>query len=62
MTHIKLISVFTLLGLILLFTLQNSAVVELRFLFWKLAMSRALLVFMILAIGMMIGWLIRGLK
>lgn len=62
MTHYKLITIFTLIGVIILFTVQNTAVVELQFLFWKLAMSRALLLFMILGIGVAIGWLLRGIK
>lgn len=62
MTHYKLITVFTLIGVIVLFTVQNTEVVELQFLFWKLAMSRALLLFMVLAIGVIVGWLLRGIK
>lgn len=62
MTHYKLITVFTLVGVIILFTVQNTEVVELQFLFWKLAMSRALLLFIILGIGIAVGWLLRGIK
>jgi len=50
-----------LLGcLIVLFIVQNAAVVEIRFLFWTFAMSRALMSFLVLAIGMVLGWLMHG--
>ncbi len=62
MTQWKLISVFALIGMIVLFTVQNYEVVELQFLFWKLAMSRALMLFMVLVVGVTIGWLLRGHK
>ena len=62
MTQWKLISVFALIGMIVLFTVQNYEVVELQFLFWKLAMSRALMLFMVLVVGVTIGWLLRGPK
>ncbi len=62
MTQNKVISVFILIGVIVLFTVQNYEVVELQFLFWKVAMSRALMLFMVLAIGVTIGWLLRGHK
>lgn len=58
----KLLSVFTLIGVIILFTVQNYEVVELQFMFWKLEMSRALLLFMVLTVGVAIGWLLRGIK
>ena len=62
MTQYKLVTVCTLIGVIILFTIQNTKVVELQFLFWKLAMSRALLLFMVLGIGVLVGWLLRGIK
>jgi putative membrane protein len=50
-----------LLGcLIVLFIVQNAAVVEIRLLFWTFAMSRALMIFLVLAIGMVLGWLTHG--
>ncbi len=41
-----------------LFILQNMRSVEVRFLFWEIAMSRALLLFAVLGIGAFAGWLI----
>jgi len=58
--HIKLILTLILIGLVVLFVVQNTAVVDIRFLFWTAAMSRALLIFFVLAVGIIIGWLWRG--
>jgi len=44
------------------FVLQNTTVVEIRFLFWTLSMSRALLIVLVLVIGMVLGWLARSLR
>jgi len=58
----KLVSALVFAALLALFTLQNYEVVELRFLFWKLEMSRAIMIFGLLAAGVALGWLGRGLK
>ena len=47
-----------LIGVVLIFVLQNTQVVEVRFLFWTLAMSRALILIATLAIGLTGGWLL----
>ncbi|MDT7041758.1 lipopolysaccharide assembly protein LapA domain-containing protein [Candidatus Nitronereus thalassa] len=62
MSQWKLISICALTGVIVLFTVQNYEVVEIKFLFWNLAMSRALMLFMVLIVGITIGWLLRGHK
>jgi len=41
---------------VVLFTLQNTQVVDVRLLFWKLSMSRVLLIFLLLAVGAILGW------
>jgi len=56
----KLILILILAGLILLFIIQNFAVVEVQFLFWSIQMSRSLLIFFLLAIGIIIGWFLHG--
>lgn len=56
----KLALSLTLVGLAVLFIIQNVAVAEIRFLFWTLEMSRALLMFFILAIGIVLGWLLHS--
>ena len=56
----KMILGIVLAGIAVLFIIQNVAVVELTFLFWTLSMSRALLMFLILTIGIILGWLLRS--
>lgn len=58
--NIKLMSIFILAGLFILFIIQNVAVVEIQFLFWSMHMPRSLLLFLVLAIGMTIGWFLHG--
>jgi len=58
----KLVISLVLAGLAVLFIIQNVMVVDIRFLFWTLSMSRALLMFFILAIGIVIGWTLHSLS
>lgn len=56
----KLILILVLTGFVVLFIIQNVAMVEIQFLFWSLQMSRALMMFVLLAIGIIIGWFLHG--
>ena len=56
----KLITILILAGLAVLFIIQNVTVVEITFLFWSIQMSRALMMFLLLAIGVVIGWFLHG--
>lgn len=56
--NLKLVVGLVLAGLIVLFTLQNADVVELRFLFWKWSVPRAVIIFSVLAVGIIIGWIL----
>lgn len=47
-----------LLLLVLVFIVQNAVVVEIRWLFWTLTMSRSLMILFVLAIGIAIGWIL----
>ena len=58
--HYKLISVLIMIGLIVIFIVQNAAVVEIHVIFWTIAMSRVLLMFILLAIGVIVGWLLNS--
>ena len=51
-----MIIVLALIGLVVLFIIQNVVVVEIRFIFWSLEMSRSSLIFLMLAVGVIIGW------
>ena len=56
----KLIVTLVLVGLAVVFIVQNTAVVDIRFLFWKMSMSRALFMFFMLTVGIVAGWILRG--
>jgi len=56
----KLVLVLLLLGAAVLFIIQNVAVVEIQFLVWSIQMSRSLLMFLLLAVGMLIGWFLHA--
>jgi putative membrane protein len=49
-----------LLLLVVVFIVQNATAVDIQFLFWKLSMSRSLMIFFVLAIGIVIGWITAG--
>lgn len=55
--RIRFVLSLALLGAAVLFMLQNVGVVEIRFLLWSVSMSRSLLLFAVLLIGVLIGWL-----
>ena len=57
-TNIKLIISLVLAVLVLVFIIQNAAVVELHFLFWTISMSRSLMIIFVLFIGLVIGGII----
>ena len=56
----KLVLILVITGLAVLFIIQNVTVVEIQFLFWSIQMSRSLLIFILLAIGIIIGWVLHG--
>lgn len=49
-----------LLLLVVVFIVQNANVVDIQFLFWKISMSRSLMIFFVLATGIIIGWITAG--
>lgn len=58
--HIRAMLTLLLTALSVIFVLQNTEVVGIRFLFWTLSMSRVLLILLLLAVGVLIGWLLHG--
>jgi uncharacterized integral membrane protein len=58
--NLKLIIGIILAATAGLFMIQNVTVMELRFLFWTLSMSRSLFMFLILSVGIILGWLLHG--
>jgi len=58
--NFKLILSIVMAGMAVLFIIQNVTVVDLKFLFWTLSMSRALFMFLILSTGIIMGWLLHN--
>lgn len=58
--NLKLILILIVTGLIVIFITQNATVVDIRFLFWEVSMSRALLIFFLLIIGIALGWFLHS--
>jgi uncharacterized integral membrane protein len=54
--NFKIILVAVLACLALLFVAQNIEVISVRFLFWEISMSRAVLMLFSLLAGFIIGW------
>lgn len=53
---VKLIVGLVLAALLVLFAVQNAEPVEFRFLIWTFELSRALIMAILLAIGVLLGW------
>jgi uncharacterized integral membrane protein len=58
--NFKITLVVILACLALIFVTQNIEVVTVRFLFWEISMSRAILLFFSLLIGFIIGWFLNS--
>jgi len=59
-SRLHLILVLALLALVGIFALQNIVAVEVRFLFWGFSLPRSLLIFVVLAVGILVGWALRS--
>lgn len=55
--NIRLYTGITLLVLVVIFIVQNATAVDIRFLIWKVTMSRSLIILIVLATGIAIGWI-----
>jgi uncharacterized integral membrane protein len=58
----KTIIFFILIALVIFLVIQNTQVVEFRFLAWKVSMSRALMFLGTFLVGIAVGWLSRRLR
>jgi uncharacterized integral membrane protein len=56
----RLILTAVLVLLVVVFAFQNAQVVEVKLLFWGLALPRSLLLLVVLIIGLAAGWFLRG--
>jgi len=57
----KILVTFGLFIFVMVFAVQNAADVEIKLLLWQVTFPRSLLIFMMLMIGMIIGWFSRSL-
>ena len=53
--NLKMYAGLGLLILVVLFTLQNTETVPISFLFWEFHVSRALMIFVVFTIGVLVG-------
>lgn len=60
MSKFRLITGLTIILLIVIFAVQNYEVVQVNFLFWSFTMSRAVMIFILLAIGFLSGFILKG--
>lgn len=54
---VKNVLILVMGGIFLLFLFQNTQVVTLRFLFWEVSMSQALFIPVVVALGVVIGYM-----
>jgi len=52
---VKTAVVITLLSIFMIFILQNTQVVDIKFLFWQMSLSRVILLLGALLIGVLVG-------
>ena len=53
--NIKVYAGLGLLILVVLFTLQNTETTPISFLFWEFRISKALMIFMVFVVGVLVG-------
>ncbi len=58
----KLSLIIALLLTVIIFTLQNTETVSIQFLFWQFSLSRALMLFLMLAIGIVLGFFLCAMQ
>lgn len=58
MNKVKISALMTILLLVVVFTLQNTEQVEIKFLLWQLSLSRSLMLFLVFALGMLSGFVL----
>ena len=57
----KFLITILLFVMVMIFAVQNATMVEIQLLFWEIAFPRSLLIFMMLLIGIVIGWFARSI-
>ncbi len=57
---IKIIIISVLTVIMVIVVIQNITMVKINFLFWTFSMSRFLVIFLLITIGFITGWLLRS--
>ena len=55
-----LLLVLILAGLVVIFIIQNVAIVDVQFFTWSVSIPRSLLIFIVLGVGIMMGWFFKS--
>jgi uncharacterized integral membrane protein len=58
----RLVVTIVVIGLLIVFTLQNTESVGVDILFWEIEASAVVFVFVLLAAGVIVGWVLRSLR
>ena len=58
MRTFKIVCIVVLLALVAIFTYQNTAVMQINFLFWSVSMSACLMILTVLFSGIIVGLLL----
>lgn len=58
--NFKLSIIILLAGIAVIFIVQNAAVIQVQFLVWSAQVSLALLIFLLLAVGFIVGWFLHS--
>lgn len=56
----KLLLTLLLSGIVIMFVIQNMAIVDIKFFIWTLSVSGALLFILLFTFGAVFGWLLHG--
>jgi uncharacterized integral membrane protein len=48
-------------ALVIVFMVQNVQVVDIKFLTWSVTISRALMILIVFAVGILLGWVVRSI-
>ena len=58
--NFKIISMVVVVCLVVVFTIQNVAAVTIGVFFWEISLSLALLIYLVLAVGFIMGWFLHS--
>ena len=56
----KLLLILFLAGLLVVFIIQNVAIVDIQFFTWSVSIPRSLLMFIVLGVGIVMGWFFKS--